>query len=219
MLLQPVSCFLFWRPLFTFHLLFFYFIFLGKIAIDDKLGSAYDSGVLLLQPWQIVRSHRFFLDFDSLFDYLLFLLHEHVSQELLHNLRIFLRLAIPHEILKCVLKRNYQFWETNVFHNLLNENCECLESVTKDLFFGGMTEEVGAAVRDFFAGPRRLISDWAVPNLGEIGLVWHGERRDNECTHRDENLSVSTQEVQEIIQMQMEEVVLQMACDLDGVQD
>jgi hypothetical protein len=58
-----------------------------------------------------------------------------------------------------------------------------------------------------------------VPNLGEIGLVWHGERRDNECTHRDENLSVSTQEVQEIIQMQMEEVVFQMACDLDGVQD
>ena len=176
MLLQPVSFFLFWSPLNIFINLFFDFVFLGKIAVDDEFGSTYDSGVLLLQPWQIVRAHGFFFDFDSFFNYFLFLLNEHVSQELLHNLRIFLRLAVPYEILKCVLKRNYQFWETDVLDNLLDENCECLKSVTKDLFFGGMAEEVGAAVRDFLTGPGCLVSDWAMANLGEIRLVRHRER-------------------------------------------
>ena len=182
-------------------MLFFYFAFLGEIAINHKFSPSYDSGILLLQPWQVVRSQGFLLDFHSLFNYLLLLLDDDVSQELLHNLRIFLRLTIPYEILKCVLKRNYQLWETDVLDDLLDENCECLKSVTKDLFFGGMTEEVGAAVRDFLTGPGCLVSDWAMTNLGEIRLVRDRERRDHERTNRDENLSISAQEVQEIIKM------------------
>ena len=126
--------------------LFFYFVFLGKIAVDDEFGSTYDSSVLLLQPWQIVRTHRFFFDFYSFFNYFLFLLNKHISQELLHNLRIFLRLAVPYEILKCVLNWDYQFWETYVFHNLLNINRKCLKRVTNDFFFGSMAEKVRASV-------------------------------------------------------------------------
>jgi hypothetical protein len=191
----PISFFLFWRPLFIFVILLFKFIFLGQRTINNKFAPAYDSVVLLLQPWQVLKPQGFLFDFHPFFNYFLFLLDKHVSQVLLRNLRIFLRFAIPYEILKCILNRDYQFWEADVFHDVLDEDRECLERVTKDFFLGCVAEKVCAFEEDVLVGTF-VRSDRAVSNFGEICLIGNREGRNYILTDRNENIaSIFAQEV------------------------
>lgn len=175
-----------------------------------------------MQPWQVVNSHGFLFDFNSFFKYLLFLLDNHICQILLHNLRIFLRLTAPCEILKCVLNGDYQFWETYVLYDLLNEDRKGLERVTDDFFFGDVAEKVGVLIRNFLIGGAAgiLRGYRSVSDFGEICLIGNRERWDHKLTYRNENITtVFAQKANQIIQMQMKWMIFQMARYLNRIKN
>jgi len=81
------------------------------------------------------------------------------------------------------LNGDYQFWETYVLYDLLNEDRKGLERVTDDFFFGDVAEKVGVLIRNFLIGGAAGISTYftyrgyrSVSDFGEICLIGNRER-------------------------------------------